>query len=435
MLLLAVMVLLPATVVSAAGRDLATVLLEVERKAPDLLAATAETAVEKANVKIEKSRYFGELDALAKNSNYDDSRLINPIGYPVDLGPDLFDRNQFGYGIQATLPLDINGLIGARLAASRHLKEAADAGRENVRLRLLHTAAAYYHGIEGTIADEVALQKQIDALQAYIRTTEAAIEAQRAIPVKKMRLVTEREDVQGRLARLKGRERQLRATLAALMAAPGFTDPLTPIHILPQQPAWDEKLIEQRPDIAALEARVKAAKADERAARADRWPKMNVDGSWIQNQGYSGDGDDNWAVAVRLGLPLWDGGRRRAKVEKSDAGVRVLQQRLAALRYQARSELVAARADWDAARTRYEAAVASEKAAVETARIQTNRYSEGLISADDLVNAEAALARARSSKAVALTDWWRAGDRIRLALGREPALYPAKAVRTASRTR
>ncbi len=434
MLLAAAMVLLlPAMRASAAGRDLATVLLEVERKAPDLRAATAETAVEKANVKVAKSRYFGELDALAKNSNYDDSRLINPIGYPVDLGPDLFDRNQFGYGVQATLPLDINGLIGARLEAARHLKQAADAGRGDVRLRLLHTAAAYYHGIEGTVADEAALEKQIHALQADIRTTEAAIEAQRAIPVKKMRLVTELEDVRGRLARLRGREQQLRAALAALMAARDFTDPVAPIHILPDQPDWNEKLIEERPDIAALKARLDAAKADERAARADRLPHMAVNGSWLRNQGYSGDGDDTWAVSVRLGLPLWDGGGRRAKVEKSDAGIQVLEQRLAALRYRARSELVAARADWDAARARYRAAVASEKAAVETARIQTNRYQEGLISADDLVNSEAALAQARSARAVALTDWWRAGDRIRLALGKEPALYPVKAVRTARR--
>jgi len=40
----------------------------------------------------------------------------------------------------------------------------------------------------------------------------------------------------------------------------------------------------------------------------------------------------------------------------------------------------------------------------------------------------AALARARSGKAIALTDWWKAGDSIQLALGREPALYPGRQI-------
>lgn len=411
---------------TAVARDLGTVLLEVEKKAPDLQAAAEAVNAEKENIKIEKSRYFGEVDALAKNTNNKDNRLINPISYPAALQPDLFDDNQFGYGLTAKLPLDINGKIRARLKAANQLKTAVDAGMGDVRLQLLHTAAALYHDIEGTLADQQALQRQIDALQAHIQTTEAAIEAQRAIPVKKMRLVTEREDVKGQLAALKGREKQLRAALASLMAAPTFADALSPIHILPKKLDGQETLIEQRPDIMAEKARLAAAESSVRAAVAERLPQMNVDGSWLRNQGYNGEGDDNWTISVQLGLPLWDGGGRKAEVEKSGAEVRLRQQKLAALRYRARAQFIAARAGWDAAVARYQAAVASEKAARETERIQANRFNEGLITADDLVNAEAALAKSRSGKAIALTDWWKAGDKIRIALGNEPALYPGK---------
>ncbi|HHD56445.1 MAG TPA: TolC family protein [Desulfobulbaceae bacterium] len=411
---------------TAVARDLGTVLLEVEKKAPDLKAAAEAVNAEKANIKVEKSRYFGEVDALARNANTKDNRLINPISYPVALQPDLFDDDQFGYGLTAKVPLDINGKISARLKAARQLKAAVDAGMGDVRLRLLHTAASLYHDIEGTLADQKALQRQIDALQTHIRTTEAAIEEQRAIPVKKMRLVTEREDVKGRLAALKGREKQLRAALASLMATRTFPDALTPIHILPKKLDWQETLIDQRPDIVAEKARLTAAESSVRAAQAERYPQMDVDGSWLRNQGYNGEGDDNWTISVRLGLPLWDGGGRRAQVEKSGAEVRVRQQKLAALRYRARAQFIAAQAGWDAAVARYNAAVASEKAAKETERIQSNRFNEGLITADDLVNAEAALAAARSGKAIALTDWWKAGDKIQIALGREPALYPGK---------
>ncbi len=417
---------LPGVWNTAIARDLGTVLLEVEKKAPNLQAAAEAVNAEKANIKIEKSRYFGELDALAGNTSYKDNRLINPISYPAALQPDFFDDNQFGYGLTAKLPLDINGKIRARLEAARQMKTAVDAGMGDIRLQLLHTAAALYHDIEGTLADQEALQRQIDALNAHIQTTEAAIEAQQAIPVNKMRLVTEREDVKGQLAARKGREKQLRATLASLMAAQTFPDTLSPIHIPPKKLRRQEALIDQRPDIMAEKARLTAAESSVRAAQAERLPQMDVDGSWLRNQGYNGEGDDNWTISVHLGLPLWDGGGRRAQVEKSDAEVRLRQQKLAALRYRARAQFIAARAGWDAAIARFKAAKASEKAARETERIQANRFSEGLISADDLVTAEAALAKARSGKAIALTDWWKAGDTIQLALGHEPELYPVK---------
>ncbi|HFQ80452.1 MAG TPA: TolC family protein [Desulfobacterales bacterium] len=411
---------------TVSARSLGTILLKVEEEAPALRAAGAAVAVRRAGVKIARSRYLGEVDAVVKNSTFNDRRLINPIGYPLNLRSDLFDNNQIGYGLRAKLPLDISGRIGAQLEAARQLQQSSQARKLDVRLRLLYETAALYHGIEGILAEENALRHQIQALDSHIQTTEAAIKAEQEIPVKKMRLITERDDVRGRLAALKGREQGLRANLAALLAARSFPDSLAPIHILPPKTACQEKLIEQRPDIMALKARINSSQALRRAARDSRLPELAVDGSWIQNQGYNGENGDDWALSVQMGMPLWDGGGRRAEVAKSSASVHMLRQQLAALRYQARSELISARAAWDAATARYQAALASGKAAAETARIQGNRFTEGLISADNLVDAEAALSKAEAGKALALTDLWRAGDSIRFALGQEPALYPAR---------
>ena len=63
------------------------------------------------------------------------------------------------------------------------------------------------------------------------------------------------------------------------------------------------------------------------------------------------------------------------------------------------------------------ATIASMDAARETARIQTNRFAEGRLSAADLVDAEAALPWEKSSHALALTHWWQAEDRLRHAVG------------------
>lgn len=408
---------------SSQARELSDILTKVELNTPALQAAHARAKSQQAVLRNEKSGYFGEIDALAKSSNYDDDRLINPMSFPVNMRQDLFDDNQFGYGVTGHLPLDINGRIMSRVKAADKELTAALAREGNVRLQVLHTAADLYHNLEGLKGLEQALEKQIEALTAHIRVIVAAITAGRAAPVERLRLIADQEAVKGKLAALRGNEQGIRAQLAALMGEESFPDPVAPVVNKPGAFSTSVGTISDRPDIQAVESSGEAADARVRAAFATRLPALNLDGSWLQNQGFNGEGDDTWALFATLQVPLWDGGGRRAAVEEARSNRQVLHHELAALRNQAHSEVVAARADWEAARISYQASVASVEAARETERIQSDRFAEGRLSAADLVDAEAALASARSGSAFALTSWWQAGDHLRRALGREPAQY------------
>ncbi len=405
------------------ARDLSDILQLVEQNTPSLQAAHARTRAQQAALRKEKSNYFGEIDALVKSSNYDDVRLINPISFPADMQADLFDNHQVGYGVTGRLPLDINGLITARVKAADKDLDAALAGEGNVRLQVLHSAADFYHNLEGIKALELALEKQIEALTAHIRVIAAAIGAGRAAPVEKLRLIADLEAVKGKLAALRGNEQGIRAQLAALMGTVSFHDQVAPVAGVPASFTTVSGEISHRPDIQAVTSSGEAAAARVRAAVATRLPSLNLDGSWLQNQGFNGEGDDTWSLFATLQLPFWDGGGRRAAVEEVRANRQVLRHELAALRNQAHAEVVAATADLQAARISYQASVASVTAARETERIQSNRFVEGRLSAADLVDAEAALASARSSSALALTSWWQAGDHLRRALGMEPFKY------------
>jgi len=352
---------------------------------------------------------------------------INPITYPVNMQPELFDDNQIGYGITGRIPLDINGRITSQVRAADRELEAALAREDNVRLQVLHSAADLYHSLEGVRALEKALEKQIDALQTHIQVAKVSIDAGRTAPVEKLRLVADLEAVKGKLAGLRGQEQGIRARLAALMGTESFADPVRPV---PKPPTEDAKITEDitgRPDIRALKSSGDAAEAEVDAAFARRLPDLNVNGSWLQNQGFDGDGDDTWALFVQLQIPLWDGGGRRAAVRRAEAGRTAIRHELDVTRNQARAEFVAAKADLTAAETSYRATEASVAAARETARIQTDRFAEGRISAADLVDAEAALASARSNSALALTRWWQAGDHLRRSVGTEPIAYIAPA--------
>jgi len=410
-------------VTGAQSGGLGDILQQVEKNTPTLKAAHARTAMQQAAVSQEKSSYWGEVDAVAKNSNYDDDRLINPISYPVSMQPELFDDNQIGYGISGRIPLDINGRITAKVRAADSELEAALAGEDNVRLLVLHNAADLYHSLEGVKALEKALEKQIEALQTHIQVAVVSIAAGRVAPVEKLRFVADLEAAKGKLAGLRGQELGIRARLAALMGTESFVDPVQPVPGPPAEAADINEDISTRPDIRALKSSRDAADAEVDAAFARRLPDLNVNGSWLQNQGFDGDGDNTWALFVQLQVPLWDGGGRRAAVSRAKAGRAAVRHELDVTRNQARAEFVAAKADLAAAESSYRATEASVAAALETARIQTDRFAEGRISATDLVDAEAALTAARSDSALALTRWWQAGDHLRRAVGIEPLAY------------
>ena len=412
-------------VTTAQSRGLADILQQVEKNTPALKAAHARTAMQQAVARQARSSYWGEVDAMVKNSNYNDDRLTNPISFPVNMQPELFDDNQIGYGISGRIPLDINGRITAQVRAADRGLEATLAREDNVRLQVLHSAADLCHSLEGVKALEKALEKQIEALQTHIQVAKVSIDAGRTASVEKLRLVADLEAVKGKLAGLRGQEQGIRARIAALMGTESFIDPVRAVPEPPTDVAHVNTTVSSRPDIRALESSGDAAEAEIDAAFARRLPNLNVNGSWLQNQGFDGNGDDAWALFVQLQVPLWDGGSRRASVRQAEAGRTAIRHELDVTRNQARAEFVAAKADLTAAETSYLATEASVAAARETTRIQTDRFAEGRISAADLVDAEAALAAARSNSALALMRWWQAGDHLRRAVGLEPVAYVA----------
>jgi NodT family efflux transporter outer membrane factor (OMF) lipoprotein len=141
------------------------------------------------------------------------------------------------------------------------------------------------------------------------------------------------------------------------------------------------ELISQRPDLQAAQQRVAAADARVAAAIADRFPSISLSGNYgsLRQEVTAGlITGDFWTLLGNLTLPIIDGGRRRAEVERREA---VLQEAVAA--YQ-QKVLSAFQEVEDALVNNYETAQRLERLA-ETAqatgatlRLSTDRYIAGL---------------------------------------------------------
>jgi outer membrane protein TolC len=99
--------------------------------------------------------------------------------------------------------------------------------------------------------------------------------------------------------------------------------------------AW-QLALERNNALAAVRSQVDAAQADAAAARAERWPKLSLDGSYqrfgdapafsfpVDGQNFVSpplvDDDDFYSARARLALPLFTAGRITAGIESAELG-------------------------------------------------------------------------------------------------------------------
>lgn len=411
--------------VYAKTASLAGILNAVENKAPALKAAyaTADVAVAERHQAV--GSFFGEIDAFVHDLHFNDNRLTRPISPPINFSAMTFDKDQIGYGLSARLPIDINGRLRNSLHAASHRADAARSEAENARLSIIYGATALYRRLERIQGQRQALLKQEEALQKHVHVAEEAVRIGRIAVVEKLRLVAELKAVEGHLAGLDGLEVEVRARLASLLDISSFTDTIPAPDKQPDALSAIPGSIDNRPDIQAVRERESAAKSGVKVAWGSYVPDVFATAAWQQNQGYNGSGRDDatWEVGIQVRLPLWDGTRRIAKLHQAQAQSRAAEYHAEAQRKDANAEVVAARGAFDSARAQYGAAESALEAAEEMARIQTDRFNNGRLSATDLVDAEAVLAGVRSELTSSLVRWWQADDSLRLSLGLPPAAY------------
>ncbi len=421
--------------VSAGTASLGEILHAVEQNAPAIKAADANEDAARAKRRQVIGSFLGEVDVYANDQHFNDNRLTRPISPPIALPALTFDKDQIGYGVGARLPIDISGRLRNNLHAVSHQANAAHADAEDAQLNILYAAASLYRRLDDIHGQRAALLKQEEALRGHVDVAQEAVRVGRIAHVEELRLIAELKAVEGRLAGLDGLESGVRARLASLLNVPSFSDSIpecsvTPdsipeCSVTPDSMSVISHSIDDRPDIQAALERERSAHSAVKAAWGRYIPEVSVTAGWQQNQGYNGAGKDDatWQVAIQARLPLWNGGQRLAQLSQAKAQQRTAMYHAETERQNAVAEVVAARGAWEAAQAQYRAAQSALSAAEEVARIQADRFNNDRLSAADLVDADAALARARAERTSSLARWWQADDALRLSVGLPPAAY------------
>jgi outer membrane protein TolC len=402
-----------------ARAGLKPVLQAIAEHSPDVLAGEAVRRQEDAQVQQARAAWFGKVDAYALSQHYNDPRLTRPITQPANVANFPFGKDQFGYGLDLQWPIDLSRQIAAGVDAAKRRAAGARWSAKDVRLRSQLQGAALYRNLEALAGQRAALVAQRDALLASGRSAQAGLKAGTIARVGLLRVQAAVAEIDAQIASVDGQAQKLRAQLAALMGTDAYAAPVEPPESGPA--ALPAESAGAPPALRAAQDALAASQAKLHAAERAELPQTALAGGWNHNAvQWDQQPVETWQINLAVRLNLWAGGGQKGAVDAAQAAADEARERLAGVEASLRAARTGALAQWHAQAAALQAARSGLDAAQESARIEQDRFKNGLGSATELTDAEAALARARAGVAAALANWWQADDALRYSYGEPP---------------
>lgn len=300
-------------------------------------------------------------------------------------------------GLGAAWELDLFGRVRRLNESARAEVEASTAILQALRLSLSAEVAANYFSLRA-LDREFALVREGTVLRRKnLELVTAKRQGGAAADLDVARAETELATVETEALALANQRAALQGALSVLLGepAPDFvveardelagTPPVVPAGL----PA---ALLERRPDIAAAERTLAAANARIGVARAAFFPAISLTGS----AGYaSGDLDDlfrsdsrAWSIGPRLYLPIFQGGRNRANLSRSEAAydeaVAAYRQRVLVAFREVQDALTATRLLAEQADAQERSLVSARRAA----QLAQTRYDAGYVTYFEVIDAQ-----------------------------------------------
>ena len=323
--------------------------------------------------------------------------------------------------VQAVPSLNLRWLLldfGRRGSAHDAAKErlvAANLGFNRKHQQIAFAVQRAFYGLTSIRARIAVAQTAVDAARAVQEATESRLE--RGLATRPEVALSRQQAAQAtfELEEVLAKERDALVTLAESI---GIT-PTAPIQVtdfsaLPTRVELQDSVektidraLEQRPDLIARVAALRASEAELRQARAAYWPTLSLVGDVGatlgsaritadgRSTGWFGATQPAYGIGLALQWEIFDGGARQRRVELAETARRAAEDEITANRDRAISEVWKAYTDLKLAFRRLDVAAALVDASQQSYEDSLASYRHGLGTLTELLAARRELSRAR----------------------------------------
>ncbi|OGV75465.1 MAG: hypothetical protein A3K19_29335 [Lentisphaerae bacterium RIFOXYB12_FULL_65_16] len=401
---------------------------------PELAATAHDLGAAVAQRDIAAGQRLPSLHAVGGYNNYLDGQRL--LAARENGEPGVFSRDIFSGDLVVSLPLFTGGRLASEVKAAELLRLAAEHRLAHTRDELVFNVSSVFYGIlvQRRLIESLDASRQ--ALDEHLKRVDDLIAARRAAQVDRLRTEVRLADLAQRTVRetnVLAIQTRVLANLLGGGARESHLDVAGELAALEtmQESSVDvemSKAMAQRDDYLAARAVLEAQAKAVDAARAAAWPTVALQGAYggrwaadpTDRPAGTDRADDVGRVGLVADLPLFEGGRIRARVREQQAKLAAARERLRKLELQVRLDVETAILSIVSSRQRIAATQKATEQAAESLRIEREKYELGRGAIVDVLDAQSALLEAQTTYYRALADLSVATAQLKLATGEQP---------------
>ncbi len=354
-------------------------------------------------------------------------QLPPPIPSRFTLSPTILDNYNLRLSMQQPL------FTGFRLDATNHAADysvqASNQEYAKDRSDLVYNVKNAYWSLYKANEVKKVVEENVAQIKAHVDDVQKMMDQGMATTNDVLKIQVQLSDAQLRQIDANNQVRLAVIGLDNTLGVPLNTDVEleTPIVHDPREfPALDQlvaRALDTRPDVRAMDYRVKAADASVTAARSGWYPQIYLSGNYYYarpNQRLFPTQNlfkDTWDVGVNVSLDIWNWGTTIHQIDQAQAQMAQTKDGLGQLQDAITLEITQTYLNLRQSKERISVAQKGVDQAQENYRITHERFTEGLALNSDMLDAEVALLQAKLNYTQALVDYELAESRLERALG------------------
>ncbi|MFA7173266.1 MAG: TolC family protein [Kiritimatiellia bacterium] len=393
---------------------------------PGLSARRHEIRVADAEHSMAYSTLLPKMDLAGSIAFYRDERMIAPRRRG-DASVLQFTDQELAGDVIVRMPLFAGGRLINEVKAAKLLYTAAQHNLARNREELIFNVTSVFYSILAQRHTIEALKFSRDTLAEHHKRVEELLQAKKAARVDLLRTEVRLSDLEQREVQESNILAIQNRILANLMGAPHACSEsrevkgsLDLIEVsTPEMAQSLDQALNQRADYRAAKVSLDAQRRQIKAAKALRWPTLDLLGSYGTRMDAHDTSEDNEVGMIMLGMniPVFSGGYISAKIKKEKAAEAAAAERLNQLELQIQLDTETAILNIGSSCKRVRATEKSITQAKESLRIERERYEFGKGSIIDVLEAQSALLNAQMNYYNSLAAYKTAQAQYALAIG------------------
>ena len=379
----------------------------------------------------EAGRQAASRPAIALLGGYTRTNHVDEYTLPLQpfnpLYPDVPDNYRARVDLQWPIYTAGRQQALARAAGSERVAAGFDTAAARLDARL-EAARAFWALVTASQTESV-VQRALDTLDAHLRDLRSRLDQGLIPPNDVLSAEAQRAHQQVMVIEARNLRQVAKADLRRAIGDDSRRDiEAAPVPDDPTVPGPSSASLEvahaQRPERRAMASRIEAAREREEAAAALARPQISIAGGYDQARPNprifprADEWNGSWDVSVNVSWSLWDGGRHRAEEAEAAASARALAARSADFDRQLAFEVEQRRLDVDSAIAAIAAADVGIRAAQEAQRVVGERFTAGVATNTDVLDAQTDLLQAELDRTRAVAAARLAMARLDRAMGR-----------------